>query len=226
MFSSEVTEDNQDTEVTLIDLLNKCPDISSLIFSTNILILRQTSKTIYDMLKNANIRIAIKNKKDYEFSNQEELSYKLNSLNTWCYVYKLYLLHCKLGDDGARAIANALRVNSTLQTLDLFSNDIGADGTRAIAELLRVNTTLQSLDLGRNCMGDDEVRAIAEALRVNSKLQVLDLYGNNIGDDGALAIAEALRVNTTLQKLDLRNNYVGYDVERALRESWNNRVEL
>ena len=71
------------------------------------------------MLKNANIRIAIKNKKDYEFSNQEELSYKLNSLNTWCYVYKLCLLHCKLRADGARAIAEALRVNSTLQVKPL-----------------------------------------------------------------------------------------------------------
>ena len=200
MFSSEVTEDNQDTEntkVTLIDLLKKCPDISTLIFSTNILILRQTSKTIYDMLKNANIRIAIKNKEDYEFSNQEELSYKLNSLNTWCYVYKLCLLHCKLRADGARAIADVLRVNSTLWELNLYYNHVGADGAREIAEALCVNSTLQELYL----------------------------YGNDVRTNGNMAFASMLRVNSTLQKLSLWDNDIGVrgDEERALRESWGNR---
>ena len=66
-------------------------------------------------------------------------------------------------DDGAREIAAALRVNSTLHTLNLNSNSVGDDGAREIAAALRVNSTLQTLDLQYNSVGANGAREIRQS---------------------------------------------------------------
>ena len=71
----------------------------------------------------------------------------------------------KIGPDGARAIAEALKTNTTLTQLNLDvmemnsvscdldinsqfpGNKIGPDGTKTIAEVLKTNTTLTQLNL-------------------------------------------------------------------------------
>ena len=45
----------------------------------------------------------------------------------------LNLFDNNIGDDGAKAIAEALKVNPVLTELNLFYNKIGADGAKAIA---------------------------------------------------------------------------------------------
>jgi hypothetical protein len=52
------------------------------------------------------------------------------------------------------AIADTLRVNTTLTSLDLRSNELREGGGRVIAETLRVNTTLKELNLASNRLGE------------------------------------------------------------------------
>ena len=59
-----------------------------------------------------------------KFRNSEGLLDKLNGLNAWCKVIVLRLAWCELGDGGAQAIAEALRVNNTLKELDLKGNRV------------------------------------------------------------------------------------------------------
>jgi hypothetical protein len=69
------------------------------------------------------------------------------------YVRHLGLYACRLGDNEASLateLAAALRLNTTLMSLDLAWNSLGDDGGRVIAEVLRVNTTLCSLKLNYN----------------------------------------------------------------------------
>jgi len=47
----------------------------------------------------------------------------------------------KLGPDGGRALAEALKVNTTLTTLDLGDNEVGVEVRREIDERLRANET-------------------------------------------------------------------------------------
>ncbi len=47
-----------------------------------------------------------------------------------------------IGDDGAKAIAEALKVNAVVTKLWLNNNKIGDDGAKAIAEALKVNAVL------------------------------------------------------------------------------------
>ena len=96
---------------------------------------------------------------------------KLNGLNAWYKVIVLRLTLCELGVGGARAIAEALRVNSTVTSLDLGTNRLGEGGGRA----LRMNSTVSSLNLSNSSLGEGGGRAIAEILRVNSTVSSLNL---------------------------------------------------
>ena len=106
-----------------------------------------------------------------------------------------------LGDGGAEAVAEWLKQNNTLHTLNLHYNQIGDDGAAAIAAALQTNTSLHTLRVGANQIGDVGAAAIAAALQANTSLHTLDVAGNHIGDAGAAAIAAALQTNTSLHTL-------------------------
>jgi len=59
-----------------------------------------------------------------------------------------------IGDNGAQALAEALKMNSTLTTLCLQNNSIGDIGAQALYQELQVNSTLTTLDLWQNSVTD------------------------------------------------------------------------
>ncbi|KAF9551518.1 hypothetical protein EC957_008187 [Mortierella hygrophila] len=124
-----------------------------------------------------------------------------------------------IGEREFGILAEVLKTNSTLTTLNLKYNSIGSDGAKAMAEVLKTNSTLTTLDLSNNSIGDDGAKAMAEALKTNSTLTTLDLFNNSIGDDGAKAMAEALKTNSTLTTLNLEYNSIGDDGAKAMAET-------
>ena len=105
----------------------------------------------------------------------------------------------KLDAEDARALANSLMKTTAMVTsVDLRANSIGDDGVKAIAEALKINAVLTTLVLDYNSIRDEGAIAIAEALKVNAVLTELWLGGNNIGDTGANAIADALKSGTAV----------------------------
>ena len=74
-----------------------------------------------------------------------------------------------IGEDGAKAIAEALKVNPVLTTLGLSENRIRAEGAKAIAEALKVNAVLTKLNLKYNStMGDAGKQAVRDAVKDRS----------------------------------------------------------
>ena len=150
---------------------------------------------------------------------------------------ELCLSFNNIGDEGAKAIAEALKFNvealkvnavlynlelvdnAVLTTLHLKENKIGAEGAKAIAEALKVNAVVTTLSLYYNQIGDEGAKAIAKSLKVNSVLTTLDLYRNNIGPEGAKSIAEALKVNVVLTFLQLGWNGIGDEGAEAIAEA-------
>ncbi|KAI3655549.1 hypothetical protein MP638_004021, partial [Amoeboaphelidium occidentale] len=114
-----------------------------------------------------------------------------------------------IGDAGAKNLAEALEKNTALKSLDLSSNSIGPAGAKNLADALKENTGLQSLDLGYNSIRDAGAMELAKALKNNTALQSLDLSGISMGPAGAKYLAEELETNTGLQSLDLSYNYIG-----------------
>ncbi|KAG0015837.1 hypothetical protein BGZ82_001264, partial [Podila clonocystis] len=172
----------------------------------------------------------ISNPQDFEETrpiNYDITAYcALKELKTIANLTTLNLGFNSIGDNGVLALSNALKINSTLTTLDtgsqalaealktnstltkfyLWGNVIGADGALVLSEALKINSTLITFDFQNNSVKDDWVQALAEALKANSTLINLDLQNNSIGDDGAQALAEALKINATLTGLYLQNN--------------------
>ena len=58
-----------------------------------------------------------------------------------------------VGDEGANLLAQALRVNTSLSSLDLSSNLIGDKVANSLPWSLRVNTSLFSLNVGSSYIG-------------------------------------------------------------------------
>ena len=124
-----------------------------------------------------------------------------------------------IDDEGASSLSEALRVNTSLTSLDLGGNSIGAEGVNFLSEALKVNTSLTSLHLGGRPIGAEGAIFLSEALRVNTSLTSLDLHWNSIGDEGANFLSEALSVNTSLTSLDLHWNSIGDEGANFLSEA-------
>ena len=131
----------------------------------------------------------------------------------------LNLFENHIGDEGANSLSEALRVNTSLTSLGLSTNSIGDEGANSLSEALRVNTSLTSLDLSANSIGDEGANSLSEALRVNTSLTSLHLSANSIGDEGANSLSEALRVNTSLTSLELSLNCIGEEGAISLSEA-------
>ena len=124
-----------------------------------------------------------------------------------------------IGAEGASSLSEALRVNTSLTSLLLSSNSIGAEGASSLSEALRVNTSLTSLLLSSNSIGAEGASSLSEALKVNTSLTSLRLCKNSIGDEGASSLSEALRVNTSLTSLGLSENSIGAEGASSLSEA-------
>ena len=98
-----------------------------------------------------------------------------------------------------------MKVNATLNTLQLSQNYFGWDGVNAFGEALKFNTTLTTLDLSWTAESNDPyyhpvlkadpffldgTKSLAEGLKVNKTLKTLSLQGNRIFGDDAKALAE------------------------------------
>ncbi|CAF1118922.1 unnamed protein product [Adineta steineri] len=85
----------------------------------------------------------------------------------------------------AQHLADALKNNTTLITLNLNYNKIGDKGAQYLADSLRNNTTFTTLTLSYNQLGPIGAQYVADSLTNNTTLVQLDLGGNEIGEEGA-----------------------------------------
>jgi hypothetical protein len=67
-----------------------------------------------------------------------------------------------------------------------------------LAEALRVNTTVASLNLGINCLGEGAGRTLAEALLLNTTIASLELDNNHLGEGRGRTLAETLSSRSCL----------------------------
>ena len=91
---------------------------------------------------------------------------------------ELYLENNDIGDGGAQALADALRVNSALQEVYLCSNTIGHVGAQAIVDAQRANPKLAKLDLRHELVGGHE----PEGLRALGFVESVDAHVVNSVD--------------------------------------------
>ena len=125
-----------------------------------------------------------------------------------------------IGPEGAMLVASFIPVMGALTKLSLAENNLGEEGTKAICEALEKNETLKELDLHggypsfNNIGGAAGVKHVAKMLGVNGALKVLILSSNEIGGywhfreaktvytpEGPRAFADAFLVNGALTQV-------------------------
>src|SRR4051812_27596082 len=128
-----------------------------------------------------------------------------------------------IGSEGAQALAESLKQNTTLTQLDLSSmselsefmfacmwqdqsnissyseNGVGFEGAQALAESLKQNTTLTQLDL----YSMSELSEFMFACMWQDQSNISSYSDNRINFEGAQALAASLKQNTTLTQLHL-----------------------
>ena len=140
----------------------------------------------------------------------------------------------RISDAGAAAIAEALKINKTVATIDLScalsaardraeccgargggcaarklmgapDNSIGDAGAAAIAEALKINKTVTNINLSSAlCAARDRAECGGARGGVGAARKLMGAPDNSIGDAGAAAIAEALKINKTVTTIDLK----------------------
>lgn len=130
----------------------------------------------------------------------------------------LSLAYASISDDGVAETAKFVRDNPFVKYLDLRGNNIQAKGAIALANGIKLNRSLRSLNLKWNAIGRDPsgVGALCDALKSNLTIGHVDLRNNRINNIGAKHIAEMLKANTTITHIDLSWNDLGVDGGIAL----------
>ena len=161
------------------------------------------------------------------------------------HIIRLDIRNIKMTKVGACALSKCLKLNNSLESLEISGNDINDDGLTKIlsnrnhilvrliisnchltsngavniSNMLRVNKTLKHLEISRNSIGDDGIKAISDSLHVNTTLIQLQAYCCNFHDEGAKCIAEMLQKNNSLKYLDISLNVIGKDGMTAITHS-------
>jgi len=99
-----------------------------------------------------------------------------------------------------------------------IGNGIEDEGAKYIADALKVNQTLTEIDLYGNKIGDGDVKHLAEALEVNKTLTFMNLASNNIGDNGVIHILNMLQKHKTPLHVDLIENRNSSQMKDRLRD--------
>ena len=106
----------------------------------------------------------------------------------------LNLKYRELEDEDALLLAEALKNNVHVKTIQLFDNKIGDRGAKALANI----PNLEELDLWNNKLTSLGAKYLAE-----SKLKRINVSGNEIGDEGIQEFSQ----NTHL--LELKASFCG-----------------
>jgi Ran GTPase-activating protein (RanGAP) involved in mRNA processing and transport len=120
---------------------------------------------------------------------------------------------------GIMAIAGAMRESISLKSIKLSSNKIRDEGALVLAEAMRKSTSLRFVDLSLNLIGNDGAIAISQALKVSKSIIHINLGYNSIGAQGALAIAEAIRESTSINSIILSRNSISDEGTIAISEA-------
>ena len=177
------------------------------------------------------------NLKEFDLSYNYKMNISLlkNVLNLKN-ISQLNIQSNNIGDKKMSIISNYIKDNNIpLKVLKLQSNKIGEEGSIAVAELLKNNKYLKSINMAGNPLGYNGVKNICNSIELfpneleelllnftncnnycskdiynmlikNKKLKIISLIGNFFNNEGIDLILSSLRINNNLKELSIGEN--------------------
>ncbi|KAG5250599.1 RAN GTPASE ACTIVATING protein [Salix suchowensis] len=132
------------------------------------------------------------------------------SLSAFADLTEVYLSYLNLEDEGAEALANALKECApSLEVLDMAGNDITAKGASSLAACIAAKQFITKLNLAENELKDEGTILIAKAIEVGcGQLNEVDLNTNAIRRAGARLLAQAVVEKPGFKSLNINGNYI------------------
>jgi hypothetical protein len=121
----------------------------------------------------------------------------------------LSLHHYGLSTEIISALAEQIRVSSSLRSIDLDANRMQPAAIQTITEAIAANGRVCELHIANNAIGRVPVIHLATLLEASTTLTILDISGNKIGDGGMLVLQKALKRNEILETLRIARNELG-----------------
>jgi len=103
-----------------------------------------------------------------------------------------------------------IKIDHTLQVLNIGNNSIGDEGIAAIAGTLD-NARIIKLIVSLCSITVTGAKSLAAGLAKNQTMKLLNAEGNSITVDGVIAILEAAVANGICQQVDIDNAYKNDD---------------
>ena len=114
----------------------------------------------------------------------------------------------EVGEEAADEVATVLSHNTNLKELYLYKNNFKTVGMIKITKALRNISTLEILNLHTNNVDEEAANDIAMILSRNTKLKELNLSNNSFKSVGMIKITKALQNISTLMVFHIGHNYI------------------
>ncbi|KAK5811205.1 RAN GTPase-activating 1 -like protein [Gossypium arboreum] len=132
------------------------------------------------------------------------------ALSLFAGLTEVYLSYLNLEDDGAEALANALKESApSLEVLDMAGNDITAKGTASLAACIASKQFLSKLNLAENELKDEGAILIGKSLgEGHGQLNEVDMSTNAIRRAGARLLAQVVVKIPGFKLLNINGNFI------------------
>jgi Ran GTPase-activating protein (RanGAP) involved in mRNA processing and transport len=120
---------------------------------------------------------------------------------------------------GPAAIANAIKDNGAMTSINVESNSIPAEKKEGIYQVVRMNKlnialsdkSLTELNVSGIGFGVEGVKAVAQYISDNGAMTKIDISLNDIRAEAGKALVEGLRGNQLIKQLNFSGNNLGYN---------------
>ncbi|XP_022857982.1 RAN GTPase-activating protein 2-like isoform X2 [Olea europaea var. sylvestris] len=139
-----------------------------------------------------------------------EVGVKLSeALSKHEYLTEVYLSYLNLEDEGAIAMANALKEAAPLLgILEMAGNDITAEAAPSLAACISAKRAIAKLNLSENELKDEGAIQISKALEAQDQVKEIDMSVNSLRRAGARSLAQALVHKPEFKLLNVNGNFI------------------
>jgi len=111
------------------------------------------------------------------------------------------------------------RYRPQLASFAIDKNAILTEGAQYVAEMLKTNDDIKTLDIRFCALGPEGIALIADALCVNTSVDKVLALANHLGKEGAKSMVAVLENTQSLRYVDLQDNLFPPEDKTALRNA-------